>query len=121
MGRSEWGFPIISQQNLDDVRAVMRAHNTAPPAEVGEELTLGGVLRYQNQLYLYLMNQGGRDYTERFIRSHYPGTVLWPFDKPVWWRECNDYVWQAKSKEDQVPSFAELQASGLLDLMETEN
>jgi hypothetical protein len=101
MGRSEWGFPLTSQADLDQILKLITAHNNNP--ELGETLDIGGILKHDNRLYLYITNGGGRELTSDFFEQNYSGEIYYPFDKPDWWNECKNYVWSAKGPEDKPP------------------
>ena len=110
MGQSEWGILITSQADLDAIIKLISAHNSSSPEKVGEDLTIGPILRHLGKLYLCLHNGGGRDLTSHFLEMHYSGDIFYPFQKPTWWRECQNYAWKPTSAEDRPPSFAELSA-----------
>ncbi len=76
-----------------------------PPApQVGEELDVTCVLRFQGRLWMCLSNGGGRSYTSLFLHSRRPRhTIFWPFGKPEDWLDCQDYVWR-----NGKPGFAHL-------------
>jgi hypothetical protein len=103
MGRSEWGFPLKDQANLDRVRALIVAHNALPFAARGETLRLTAVLRHAGCLYAVLTSAGGRTLTSTFIEASYAGVVYYPFDKPAWWGSCQSYAWRASVDEEALP------------------
>jgi hypothetical protein len=103
MGRSEWGFPLRDQADLDRVRALIVAHNALPPRERGESLRMTAVLRHDGRLYAVLVNDGGRGCTSSFIEAAYAGVAYYPFDKPTWWKSCQSYAWRASTADEQLP------------------
>lgn len=111
MGRSEWVFLIKDQNMLNGIIDLVNEHNRRSEQEddMGEELHMGCIIRRTTdggrvEYYLCVGNGGGRDYTSKFIKENYKGVVFYPFAKPSWWMDCQDYVWKW-SKEDPTPVF----------------
>lgn len=87
MGISEWGFLIMSQEQLDEILAIIEKHNKIlrekgiEEGKVGEEISLGCIPRHKERgrwrYYFCAGNGGGRDYTSAFIREHYKGLVFY--------------------------------------------
>lgn len=64
-----------------------------PAAQVGEDLDVTCVLRFQGRLWMCLGNGGGGSLTSSFLHSRLPRhTIYWPFGKPAGWLDCQDYV-----------------------------
>ncbi|KAL4423516.1 hypothetical protein ABPG77_003649 [Micractinium sp. CCAP 211/92] len=107
MGCSEWAVLLTSKEGTRQVLAAVAEHNRPGPEEeeeVGEELDVTCVLRFQGRLWMCLSNGGGRSYTSLFLHSRLPRhTIFWPFGKPEDWLDCQDYVWR-----NGKPGFAHL-------------
>ena len=90
---------VRNQQDLETVLRLVSNHNKAERDDKGEDLEIGSVIRFKNQLFVCLGNGGGAGKTSRFLDASRPShmTILWPFAKPEGWNECEAYVWLARS------------------------
>lgn len=90
MGRSEWALMVCYQEDLDAVEQLVSKHNETSYLERGENLHIGPIIRFSDNLYVCLGNSGGRDLTSKFLYHNTPAcmTILWPFAKPPGWYEC---------------------------------
>lgn len=119
MGRSEWGFSVISQDEYDQVVALIAKHNKECKSE---PLSIDAIIKYKDpsgkeeslvdddgapiiQMYVCASNGGGRDITSAFIRQHHTvgGDVYFPFRKPWWWHTDFVYVWQCSADSPSPP------------------
>ena len=100
MGRSEWGVLVRSQADVDTANQLVKQHNESPSDIKGEDLTIRGAIRFKGQVFLCIGNGGGEGYSTQFLNANKPAhmTILWPFDKPAGWIECQEYLWQRQSK-----------------------
>ena len=112
MGFREWGFYIESNEDIENVCAIISLHNRHVKADLleAEELDVYAVIRHKSlstgkpMYYLCAGSSGGGEATSDFIADNYNGGVYFPHCKPSWWKECQDYVWRGDEKDD-VPSF----------------
>ena len=112
MGRSEYGFLIRNQAQLDEVLKVIQGHNDADQAafcrrEVGEKIGYNSILKHNatGELYFCCGNGGGGRDTCNYIMRNYKfraGEVVWPFAKPSWWwdEDKYTYAWMANHETD---------------------
>lgn len=82
-GNSEWGIPIDEYNTLEKVRAV----------EGKFGLCFYSILNYRGTHYACLGNKGQRKEASQFLQTQFHG-ILMPFQKPIGWSECHDYVWK---------------------------
>jgi hypothetical protein len=111
MGRSEWTFPVASKNDVNDVLALVKLHNTCDNEDlIGEQLEIY-CLFYRiktKTYYLCVSNGGGRDSTGEFIMRHYDrkkiNKVLFPFNKPKWYSDSKAFTdyWFAESYEEMM-------------------
>ncbi len=114
MGKSEWGFLIESDKDLNLLKQIIQEHNNGGTSDseqmhkkqmYGEELFFYAILTHNNKFYACVGNGGGREYTSDFFMSKWTGIIYYPFNKPNWWLKCQNYVWKTSNKEDNVPEF----------------
>ena len=96
MGRSEWGICVSSRKEYHKVMKVVRDHNKAPCNSIftGEELRVNerGLLNFNGEYYVLLSNGGGGAESSAHLKFWLPFKILYPFDKPDGWHQCNDFV-----------------------------
>ena len=105
MGRSEWGFLIRSNKDIETIKTLVANHNKESNFEKkGEDLEIYAIIQNpQGKYYICAGNGGGRDQTTDYIRSNYTGSFLIPFDKPTWWNKAKT-MWRAKNQNDPIPN-----------------
>lgn len=102
MGLSEWGILIRTNHDITLLKQCICDHNSnEEEGEVGEELDLYCFLKFNNNIWACIGNEGGRNFTSNFLDRWYnehniPINIYYPFDKPNGWSECKDYIWQGK-------------------------
>lgn len=68
-----------------------------------------GILRHKHgknaSYYLLCVNYGWGDDAANFFTQKYSGRILLPFNKPSWWANCQDYVWEWNEENPTVPKL----------------
>jgi hypothetical protein len=108
MGRSCFGFLVASQKQLNIIRDLEQKHNNDDEAGAQFEPTMEYVMKFKNLYYLILVNQGGRDRTQKWFEQHLPHNMVMygSFEKPTGWNDCTD-IFRAetvKQELDKLPT-----------------
>ena len=119
MGNSEYAVKVNTPQDIQYWLQVIEDHNEHAKQDVscgdeyvaGEEIYLTCVLDFSNAYtrskrfqgrYLVFGNGGGRCSTSSFLekRQRPKDVILYPFDKPDNWFECNDMLWKPRPADE---------------------
>lgn len=111
MGRNEWGFLVKNDKQLHEIIYLLRDFNRAIIEKdfKEEDIRILGILRHKNnkstEYYLLCVNHGWGQDAANFLVPRYSGKILLPFEKPIWWAKCQDYVWEWDEENPSVPKL----------------